>query len=394
MLNRPEPACLVIADISGYTVYLAGTELDHAQDILADLMTTVVTSLRPTFRLAKLEGDAAFVYVVTDAIDGSQLQDVIERCYFTFQRRLRDIRQASTCECNACIRIPDLDLKVLGHHGLIGRQRIAGREELVGSDVVVVHRLLKNQVEDEIDGHAYAMYTEACVAAMGLADPTTIGLRRHVETFEGIGEVTGWVRDLADAWQTEQDRAREIVSVENAFMTYEYTLPGPPEVAWDWLTSPVRRPQWQLGVLKIDEESATGRRGVGTTNHCIHGKDAIVEEIIDWRPVDYLTFRIQMPIPGVPKLTLTQALEATPEGTRVTALIARPRTARDLAIVRSHESAFADRIAAGAAALVPLIAAEMAARMSGAASAPEPDVPVSAGRNVAEPLTAGNLAVT
>ena len=46
MLSRPEPACLLIADISGYTSYLAGTELDHAQDILADLMTTVVGALR------------------------------------------------------------------------------------------------------------------------------------------------------------------------------------------------------------------------------------------------------------------------------------------------------------------------------------------------------------
>ncbi|MEW5992496.1 MAG: hypothetical protein AB1736_14295 [Chloroflexota bacterium] len=38
MQQRPEPACLLIADISGYTGYLAGVELDHAQDILADLM--------------------------------------------------------------------------------------------------------------------------------------------------------------------------------------------------------------------------------------------------------------------------------------------------------------------------------------------------------------------
>ena len=36
MPDQPEPACLVLADISGYTSYLAGVELDHAQDILAD----------------------------------------------------------------------------------------------------------------------------------------------------------------------------------------------------------------------------------------------------------------------------------------------------------------------------------------------------------------------
>ena len=40
MLARPEKACFLIADISGYTSYLAGVELDHAQDIIADLMDT------------------------------------------------------------------------------------------------------------------------------------------------------------------------------------------------------------------------------------------------------------------------------------------------------------------------------------------------------------------
>ena len=147
MLNSPEPASLLIADISGYTSYLAGVELDHAQDILADLTDAVVRALRPTFRLAKLEGDAAFAYVVTDAIDGSVLQDTIEHCYIAFRRRLRDIGQASQCDCNACTYIPRLDLKFVVHHGLVARQRMAGREELVGRDVIVVHRLLKNTVQ-------------------------------------------------------------------------------------------------------------------------------------------------------------------------------------------------------------------------------------------------------
>ena len=60
MLPKAESACFLIADISGYTSYLAGVELDHAQDIIADLMDTVVRCLRPPFRLAKFEGDAAF----------------------------------------------------------------------------------------------------------------------------------------------------------------------------------------------------------------------------------------------------------------------------------------------------------------------------------------------
>ena len=47
MLAKPESAGFVIADISGYAQFLAPVELDHAQEIITDLMDTVVRSLRP-----------------------------------------------------------------------------------------------------------------------------------------------------------------------------------------------------------------------------------------------------------------------------------------------------------------------------------------------------------
>ncbi|HEV8402945.1 MAG TPA: DUF2652 domain-containing protein, partial [Candidatus Limnocylindrales bacterium] len=87
MLNASRPTCFLIADISGYTGYLVDVELEHAQDILADLVGAVVSALRPDFRLAKLEGDAAFMAMTAETIDGSMLLDTIERCYFGFRRR-------------------------------------------------------------------------------------------------------------------------------------------------------------------------------------------------------------------------------------------------------------------------------------------------------------------
>ena len=75
MLGKAETACFVIADISGYTHFVSGVELDHAQDIIADIMDTLVRALRPPFRLAKFEGDAAFVYALADKIDGALMKD-------------------------------------------------------------------------------------------------------------------------------------------------------------------------------------------------------------------------------------------------------------------------------------------------------------------------------
>jgi hypothetical protein len=37
VLPKPESAYFAIADISGYTSFFAGVELDHAQDIVARL---------------------------------------------------------------------------------------------------------------------------------------------------------------------------------------------------------------------------------------------------------------------------------------------------------------------------------------------------------------------
>ena len=306
--------------------------------------------------------------------------DTIERTYFAFRRRLRDIGQASVCDCNACIRMPSLDLKFLAHHGTILRQRMAGREELVGSPVIVAHRLLKNAVTESTGYRAYALYTEDCLRAAGIDDPATLGLVEHREEYEHLGDVTSWVADLDAAWTAEQARTRVYVEPKAAIASIEYTLPAPPAIAWEFLTSPARRLRWQAGVTEIVEEAAAGRRGVGTTNHCVHGKDAVVEEILDWRPSEYFTLNWQMPIPGSPKVKTTYELTGTDEGTAVAMRMERPRSAKDRAFLDQMLPGLAPIFEAGIAALTPLVAEEMARRADAAADVPEPALPESAGR--------------
>ena len=382
MLTKPEPACLVIADLSGYTGYLAAVELDHAQDILADLIDTVVGALRPSFRLAKLEGDAAFVYALTETIDGPALMDTVERTYFAFRRRLRDIGQASICDCNACIRIPDLDLKLLAHHGLIVHQRMAGREELVGSDVIVAHRLLKNDIEAVTGIAAYAAYTGACISAMG-ADPAALGLIAHHQAYEHLGEVELWVADLAGAWNAELDRARVTVPDSELFVALDIELPAPPAIAWEYLTSPARRPRWQTGTIQIIEDLGNGRRGAGTVNHCIHGKDAVVEEILDWRPYDYVTDLTVLDTPGGPvKLPHTIEFEPVPMGTVIHYRFAPPRSKKERALAAQIAAGYGPALESAMPTLLDLLDAELVRR--DADRGPEPEL--------AEPSPSGPLA--
>jgi hypothetical protein len=323
VLEPPRRAFLAIADISGYTGYLAGVELDHATDILADLIGTVVESMAP-FRLSKLEGDAAFAHLEGDSIDPSTLQDCIEGTYVAFRTRLRDITQASCCECNACILIPRLDLKFVVHHGLVARQRFVGLEELVGADVILVHRLLKNDVLAGTGVGAYALYTQAAVDAAGM-DPTGQGMLEHHETVDVAGDVTTWIRDLDMVWQAHLEGPRAAIPPEDVVGTWTLELPVPVPIAWEYITLPARRPLWQTEVSEVIESSPDGRRGVGTTNHCMHGKDAVIERILVWQPPNSWLVHSKLPesMGGIDMLLSDELVELPDGSTSVTLVAAR-----------------------------------------------------------------------
>jgi len=373
MLSTAQPTCFLIADISGYTGYLADVELDHAQDILADLIGAVVTALRPGFRLAKLEGDAAFTFAATERIDGSMLLDTIERCYFGFRRRRRDVRQATSCECNACVRIPDLDLKFVVHHGAAIQQKVAGRQELLGSDVIVAHRLLKNEVVEKLGMSAYALLSQACIDASDI-DPAALGMREHTETYDRIGDVPAWAHDLERRWQEEEARGRVLVSPEDAILTVSVETNVPPQVAWEFLTKPGQRMTWQPWVTEVTIKGATGgRRGLGSANHCRHGKDAVIEEILDWRPYDYVTDRTILDTPGGPvKVLHTIELEPGTTGTTIHFRFGAPKTRREKALMEGIGPAYGQALQGSLPSLVAQLDAALAAR--DADRGPEPEL--------------------
>src|SRR5438552_13315487 len=133
---------LLIADIGGYTNFLPAVELEHSTDILSDLVGAIVAQARGAFQLAKLEGDAVFCHAPEGSIDGPALMTLVESCYFAFAERLRDIARVSTCDCGACKLTPSLNLKFVARHGEYVIHDVAGNSELVGPDVISVHRLL------------------------------------------------------------------------------------------------------------------------------------------------------------------------------------------------------------------------------------------------------------
>ena len=233
---------------------------------------------------------------------------------------------------------------------------MGGRDELAGSDVILVHRLLKNTVKDRFGDRAYALFSDRCVRAMGI-DPAVQGFIGHQETIDIIGAVSCWVRDLEGAWNDEKDRRRNLVTRSMSAQVIEFDIAAPRAKVWQYFTQPGQRPKWRAAD-EVRETSAGGRRGVGTTNHCMHGPHAIIEEVLDWRPFDYLTLTTLLPVPDAPKVLMTYAFtENADGGAHIEIRLARPKP-EDRTFLEHVGAEFKKTITGEIAALRPMLEQE------------------------------------
>ena len=195
---------LLLADISGYTGFMAGVELEHGVDfsagipaaygILAALLDTVIEGVAPGFALVKLEGDAVFAAAPAGSLDGQgdRVVEMIEATYRAFvESRTRAI-PSSDHVCTACPAVAHLDLKAVLHRGPAVRQSVGSGSDLLGPAVTVAHRLLKNTVRDRIGYRPYLLVTDAAATGLGLSG---IGLA-HGENYPDAGQIEGRIIEL------------------------------------------------------------------------------------------------------------------------------------------------------------------------------------------------------
>ena len=301
--------CLLIADVSGYTRYLGGVELDHAQDILADLLGAVVANTS-VMRTAELEGDAVFCHAPAGDIDGAALVDTIESCYFAFTKRLRTIAHLTTCACNACSKLDGLDLKFVVHCGQYATHVVADSEELVGYDVILVHRLLKNRVAAATGTRGYALLTMPAIVELGL-EKFADGLTPLRVSVDDGDEIDVRVLDLSARWSELQRTCRMVDEPEVEVCA---DVEAPPAEVWRVMASAAERPSWISVSTGVEQHNARGVPGVGTVNHCFHGADpATTDEVVDGAPFEHVTFSTTVGPLG--RMWVTWALEPLDERT-------------------------------------------------------------------------------
>ena len=117
-----------------------------------------------------------------------------------------------------------------------------------------------------------------------------------------------------------------------------------------------------------------GRRGIGSANRCMHGKDAVIEEILDWRPYDYVTDRTILDATGGPvKLLHTVELEPTGDGTTIHFRFGAPKTPREKEAMKLIGPAYEEALRAHLPDLIAQLDQALAVRDP--AGGHEPELP-------------------
>ncbi|KAA0220947.1 DUF2652 domain-containing protein [candidate division KSB1 bacterium] len=263
---------LLIPDISGFTEFVAGVEVSHSRHIIAELLEIIIDANRLNFEVNEIEGDAVLFYRMGSPPTLRALSEQAENFYLKFHQYLRQIKRDTLCKCGACQNVGALTLKVIAHHGEMSLVKIKDRRKLIGKDVIVAHRLLKNTVSSS----EYLLVTQTLLQAAGERSAPA-QMQAHHETYAHLGELRVYVQTLSHL-QPQVSQVPEplhCLQFPNPLVITKQ-IAAPLENVYGLLFDFEKMPRWNPGLVKV-EYDATAPARIGLSHTCFF--DAATAEI-------------------------------------------------------------------------------------------------------------------
>ena len=297
----------ILADIGVYTTFLSDVGIEHAKEITGHLLNGMFEVDSEIWKLGDVEGDCLFVYS-DDPLSPEEVFAYLRRVYEKFRESLEEIVTGSTCGCGACDRSGDLTLKFVVHCGEFDVEKIAGQQQLIGRDVVVAHRLLKNSIPIR----EYALLTQPLLEVAEASGFETIAGRDEYD----VGLVEYVYVDFADVREAFHKRREVFLTEADADVVATVEIAAPPEFVWRFIKDMSRGPEMFPTMVKA--ETLTGAvEEVGSVHTCLHGDGMhvvhyrVAYDEANHRATDRLTG-----VPVVERMLQTWEARASDTGTR------------------------------------------------------------------------------
>ncbi len=307
---------LFIPDISGFTEFVKDTEISHSRHVISELLEVIMASDELGMSVSELEGDAVVFFLQGKTPSLPEVVAQVRRTFHAFHSHLKRYEQDRICPCGACRTAHELTLKVVAHSGPIDTIVVREFEKPYGPDVILAHRLLKNDVATR----EYALVTNGLVQSGGDL-PDWVDLVPGSSSYESIGEVSYHHIPLGPLRESVPDPPAPVRPGRSSRpLTRETVVPLPLEETFELVSNFEHRLSWTPGVDELVYDRDRVNR-IGTRHQCVidgnlldfetvsgdFGADRLVygERILGETPVD--------------EPTLYYILEEADGGTRVCA---------------------------------------------------------------------------
>ena len=138
---------ICIPDISGFTKFMSETESEVSSKVIPSLLNKIIYSNEIGLQVSEIEGDAVLFFKTGDL---PPLKDLINQCihfFRQFYKELGFLKGRYNIDVDE-LEIPKvLGLKIILHYGTeVESVQIGKHIKLMGEDVIIAHKLLKNEV--------------------------------------------------------------------------------------------------------------------------------------------------------------------------------------------------------------------------------------------------------
>jgi len=143
------PTIIFIPDISGFTEFVNTTAIEHSHHIISELLEIIINANILEFTVSEIEGDAVLFYKKDYIPSIDEIFEQSKEMFLRFHTHLQEIEKSNVCQCGACKTASSLSLKFIAHIGDIKEVAVKQFNKLIGSDLILAHRLLKNNIENK-----------------------------------------------------------------------------------------------------------------------------------------------------------------------------------------------------------------------------------------------------
>ncbi len=262
---------LFIPDISGYTRFVQETEVTHSRHVIAELLEVLIDADELGMTVAEIEGDAVLFFLPDRVPSAVEIAEQARTTFEAFHRHLLRFERDRICRCGACVGASGLTLKFVAHAGPIEVIRVRDFEKPYGPDVILAHRLLKNEVE----GDEYLLFTDSCGPAPDEVLPAWASPDRGRSSYPELGEVCHTAVALGPLRAgIEPPEPRPAAHRMRDPVRLSAHLDLPIEAAFELVSSFDDRLRWNSGVDELEYDRNRVNR-VGTPHRCVIGGNLV-----------------------------------------------------------------------------------------------------------------------